>query len=473
MRITSLDVNGEGLGTLDGRPVAVPLTIPGEDVEARAASRRGGGADLVRVLSPSPHRVAPACRHFGSCGGCSWQHIAYAEQLRLKRRILQELIEAATGPGAPEVLPTLPTPAHDPLTAKLDAPPSDPPAPWHFRNKAAFVFGPGSQGRPLVMGHFRRRLQSVVPIDECPVHREEGNQAAFLMRDALGRARIPGASSDGTEGVARHAVVRVAEDTGDWLTTLVVTENVKPLRRASDHFVRAAIRGATPSGALPQARGLCLNTNDRPGPLMFGRDTRHVAGARAIWERVAGVSFLLSPTSFFQTNVRAARALAAEVLSALSGDEYERILDLYSGVGLFALPLAREGRSVTAVEGNREAVAAACEAARANRITARSFRALAAPVERAMSRLDLRGPAGGWDAVVLDPPREGCAPDVLDWLLRTLRPKRIVYVSCNPEALAHDLRLAAPADYRVARVRPVDMFPHTAHVESVSVLDCR
>ena len=324
MRITSLDVNGEGLGTLDGRPVAVPLTIPGEDVEARAASRRGGGADLVRVLSPSPHRVAPACRHFGSCGGCSWQHIAYAEQLRLKRRILQELIEAATGPGAPEVLPTLPTPAHDPLTAKLDAPPSDPPAPWHFRNKAAFVFGPGSQGRPLVMGHFRRRSRSVVPIDECPVHREEGNQAAFLMRDALGRARIPGASSDGTEGVARHAVVRVAEDTGDWLTTLVVTENVKPLRRASDHFVRAAIRGATPSGALPQARGLCLNTNDRPGPLMFGRDTRHVAGARAIWERVAGVSFLLSPTSFFQTNVRAARALAAEVLSALSGDEYEQ-----------------------------------------------------------------------------------------------------------------------------------------------------
>jgi 23S rRNA (uracil1939-C5)-methyltransferase len=261
----------------------------------------------------------------------------------------------------------------------------------------------------------------------------------------------------------------------------VVTENVKPLRRVTETFLgeianpskgelaRPRPRQAVTSPSLPS--GLFLNVHDRPGPYLFGRETRHLAGVRETREEVAGVSYVISPTSFFQTNVRAARVLVAEVLAAVSDRRFARILDLYAGVGLFALPLARDGRTVTAVEEDRDAMAAARSAARENRVPAGRFRAVPGRVEDVKARLTPRSAADAWDAVVLDPPRDGCPPSVLDWLLRTIRPARMVYVSCNPEALARDLASAAPAGYAIRRVQPVDMFPHTAHVETVAIVD--
>lgn len=475
-RILRLDAEGDGVALVGGTEVRVPYVIPGELVEIRATGRRAEG-ELVRVLTASPHRVTPRCRHFGPCGGCAWQHIAYPEQLRLKQQFLQRLLAEALGRGAPRVRATLPTPdrgrlGEAPGPQHGEAPPPEPgeprsvpAAPWQYRNKVHFVLGPGTRGHSLEIGHYRRRSRTVIPVIECPVHPDEGNRVAFEMRDALERAGIPGTGGDAAEGVARHVVVRVAESREEWLATLVVTENVKPLRRVTADFVRRPRGGAT--------WGLSLNVHDRPGPYLFGRETRHLAGVRDIREEVAGVSYVLSPTSFFQTNVRAAGVLVADVLQALADPRLARILDLYAGVGLFALPLARDGRTVTAVEENRNAMAAAAAAARENRLPERRFRTVALPVEQAMGRLTPRSASEAWDAVVLDPPREGCPPEVLEWLFGTVRPARIVYVSCNPEALARDLRFVAPARYAITRVQPVDMFPHTAHIESVTVLERR
>jgi 23S rRNA (uracil1939-C5)-methyltransferase len=486
--ILRLDIEGDGMAEIAGRPVRVPRVIPGEQVEARAAVGGRDRAELVRVLSASPHRVTAPCRHFGPCGGCAWQHISYAEQLRLKQELVERLLRESLGASAPRVLPTLPTPAERwppadaPIRLKPDSTTLGPRTPWHYRNKVSFVFGPGGRGRSLVMGHYRRGSRGVIPVVECPVHAETGNRVAFAMRDALERARIPGASGDAADGIARHVVVRVAERDNSWLATLVVTENVKPLRRVTETFLgemaesRAGGRAArSPDRQIARMAGaswgLSLNVHDRPGPYLFGRETRHLAGAHEVREEVAGVSYVISPASFFQTNVRAARALVAQVLEALADRRFARILDLYAGVGLFALPLARGGRAVTAVEENREAMAAATVAARESRVPERFFRSVTGRVEDLTARLTPRGTASGWDAVVLDPPREGCPPVVLDWLFRTLRPARLVYVSCNPEALARDLRGAAPAGYAIARVQPLDMFPHTAHVETVVILD--
>lgn len=413
-------------------------------------------------LVSSAHRVTPRCRHFGPCGGCDWQHIAYAEQLRLKQRMIEDAV-----PRGVHVLPTLATPSPGDGT------------PWGYRNKVSFVFGPGGGQQPLVMGHYRRGSRTILAVEECPVHAEAGNLFAFALRDALAKAHVAGASPDGRVGVARYVVVRVSESTGEVVGTLVATENAKALRRVTaDLQARIA---PDLSGGRRSAVGFHLNLHDRPGSFLFGGETRRLFGLAEVREQVSGVSYLVSPTSFFQTNVRAAGVMAGVVLEALADERFGRILDLYAGVGLFALPMAKAGRRVTAIEENREALAGAAAALRLNGIDPGRCRLVAARVEDALGGpagdrrgARRRGPtesAGGeWDAIVLDPPRQGCPPGVLDFVLRSLRPSRIVYVSCSPEALSRDMARVEGTGYQFERVQPVDMFPHTTHVETVVVL---
>jgi 23S rRNA (uracil-5-)-methyltransferase RumA len=339
----------------------------------------------------------------------------------------------------------------------------EPAGPWGYRDKVSFVFAPAGR-QPLVMGHYRRGTRNAFAAGECPVHAEAGNEMAFRLRDALVRAGVPAAAPDGRNGIARHVVVRVAEGTGDRLATLVVTENVVPLRRVTADMERFGRTG----GRLPDTRfGFHLNLHDRADGFLFGPETKRLFGPMEVRETLAGVTFLLSPTSFFQTNVRIAALMVDHVLRLLPPDACPRVLDLYSGVGLFALPLARRGQEVTAVEENRHAVAAADAAVRFNRLPESLYRPVSGRVESAMSRLTPRLGDRGWDAVVLDPPRQGCPPAVLDWVFRTLRPRLAVYVSCNPQALATDLA-AIPRDYTVAEITPYDMFPHTAHIEAIA-----
>jgi 23S rRNA (uracil1939-C5)-methyltransferase len=458
--IDGLDFDGDGLADLDGRSVRVPLTIPGERVEASVRRERGRELEgrLVRIVRSSPFRVAPRCPHFGPCGGCAWQHIAYPEQLRLKRALVQSLLDHALGPGSPDVAAPLPTP----VQAGADAP-------WAFRSKVSFVFGAGPRGSSAVMGHYRRGSRQVVAVRECPVHAAAGNEAAFAVRAALDRARLPGCSPDADDGIARHVVVRVAVETGERLVTLVVTENVKPLRGVTDDVRRALLPSPGQEGPIAPASGRVgfhLNVHDRPGPYLFGRETRRLFGENEIRERVAGVTYVIGPTAFFQTNVAAAEVMVRLVMDAIPADRYRRVFDLYSGVGLFALPMAARGQTITAVEENREALTSAAAAIRLNRIDDRACRLMSGRVESVLARLT----STPCDAVVLDPPRQGCPPRVLDAVVSGCRPETIVYVSCNPEALATDLAAIPGRLYRIERVQPVDMFPHTAHVETVAVL---
>ena len=462
--MTSVNADGDGVATVQSRPVTVPGTIPGERVLARLHRAKDGSisGEPTRLLAPSPHRVTPCCRHFGACGGCAWQHIGYDEQLRLKQRIVERAV-----PRGVKVSPTLPTPS----------PGGD--TPWGFRDKVSFVFGPGSREQPLVMGHYRRGSRTILPVEECPVHAAAGNRLAFELFGALARARVEAASPDGRVGVARYVVARVSEHSGEVVGTLVATENAKVLRRVTTDL-EARIAPDLAAGNRATV-GFHLNLHDGPGPFLFGGETRRLFGLAEVREQVGGVSYLVSPTAFFQTNVRAADVLVRLVLEALADPRFGRVLDLYAGVGLFALPLAKAGRTVTAVEENRDAMAGAAAALRLNRIAAERCRLVAARVEDARGglpgdrrasarRQPMRIASGEWDAVVLDPPRQGCPPLVLDVVLRTLRPARIVYVSCNPGALARDMAQVEPSGYRFERVQPVDMFPHTAHVETVVVL---
>ena len=478
-----LNAAGDGVARHRQREITVPFTIPGERVrvslppspprDARSLQGR-----ILDILRPSPHRVVARCAHFGPnaegggpCGGCAWQHIAYPEQLRLKTGIVSRLVAAAL-PGAPDVRPMLPaTPLSDP---------------WGYRHKVHFVVDESQ-----FMGHYVRGSRRIVPVYECPVHDERGNRLAFALADALNRSTTTGAAparrssrSQRAGGAGRSAIdradgadrsrrparsttlesvaIRVAGASDEVMATLVVRDD-------GDRYLRNATRAVLDGQEAPTS--LHINLHPRDDGYIFGRETRRITGPARLREVVAGTTFLISPTAFFQTNVRAAELLVSLVLDVIP--PAVPVLDLYAGAGLFALPLARAGHAVVAIEENREAVADGEASLRLNGIAPASCRFIAQPVETALHRAAGRRPPRPDTVVVLDPPREGCSAAVVEGVFADVQPRLAVYISCNPEALARDLAAAAAHGYRVQSLQPVDMFPHTAHIETVAVLERR
>lgn len=354
------------------------------------------------------------CKHFGVCGGCTLPGVAYAEQLARKRTELSRLL----GFDVPAFIPS--------------------PSESGFRSKVAFVFGPG------IMGHYAMGSQRIVRIEECPVHHERGNRIAFALRDHLLRAPIP-------NGVLRHLIVRTTADGREASAMLVVRQNDKSLRAPVRKFL----------GSSERPDGFFVNIHTKPGPFMVGDETIKIEGRSHVRENVGGMSYLVSPTAFFQTNVGAAEILVTLVLEEIGSPQ--RVLDLYCGSGLFSLHIARTGAAVTAIEENRQAIVDAEASVRLNRLPPGQIRFVAARVEEALARAAKES----WDAVILDPPRQGCPGAVISAVFERLRPARAVYVSCNPDALARELPVILKAGYRATRVQPVDMFPHTDHIETV------
>jgi 23S rRNA (uracil1939-C5)-methyltransferase len=439
--IEYLDTSGDGVARHRGQTIIVPFTIPGERVHVALGPRRNGvaSASLIDIVRASPHRVGPRCAHFGVCGGCAWQHIAYPEQLRLKTEIVGRLVHTAV-PGAPAPLPMIAaTPVEDP---------------WHYRQKAHFVFrppSPGGFGAPgsaagLIMGHYARGSRRVMAVEECPVHDERGNAIAFGLFKSYARM---GPAPTTLKSIA----VRVSGSRDETMATLVVTSD-------TDKRLRTATRQALTASWAPSS--FHVNVHPRGDPFIFGPETRRITGTERLREDVSGAAFLISPTAFFQTNVKAAEILVRLVLEAVPADA--TVLDLYAGAGLFALPLARRGHQVVAVEANPAAVADGEASLRLNRIPAERCRFIAKPVGAVTRRWRAA------TAVVLDPPREGCEAAVLDDVFGGMRPTTAVYVSCKPETLARDLKRAVRHGYAVSSLQPVDMFPHTPHIETVVVM---
>lgn len=363
------------------------------------------------------------CKHFGVCGGCTLPGVPYAEQLARKQQFLSRLL-------ALDVPPLIPSPAES-----------------GFRNKVSFVFANG------VMGHYALKSQRVIPIEECPVHHERGNRIAFALAAAF--ARVTSFGPGGTfKSLLRHIIVRTTQDGREASAMLVVWSNEKALRTPVRKFLASAER----------PDGFFVNIHPKPGPYMAGDETIKIEGRSHVKEVVGGMSYLVSPTAFFQTNVGAAEELVKLVMQEVGSSK--RVLDLYCGTGLFSLQIAKAGARVTAIEDNRQAIADAEANVRINRLPPGQIRFISGRVEEALARVA----KDSWDAVVLDPPRQGCPPAVLSAVFEEIRPARVIYVSCNPDALAAELPGILKAGYRVTRVQPVDMFPHTDHIETVMAL---
>jgi 23S rRNA (uracil1939-C5)-methyltransferase len=439
LRIDSLAYGGNGVARLDGFVVFVRGGLPGDLVRARATKVKRGFAEATRtaLLEPGPDRVPAPCRHFGVCGGCRFQDYAYARQLAAKEAQVRDALTRLGGFAAPPVAPIVPAEQE-----------------YGYRNKLEYSFAPGPDG--LVLGFHRAgRWDEVIDVEECLLTTDVGN----AIREAVKRwAREEGLEpydQDAGTGYLRHLVLREGRNTGQVLVLLVTAPGE---RFDADYLVETLT-------AFPEVRSLHWAVNDRPAEVT-NLPTRLLWGSEWIEEELCGLRFRLRPNAFLQTNTAMAETLYGLARDAAGLTGTETLYDLYCGTGTIGLSLAASASSVWGVEISEESVACAIENAGVNEIANASF--FAGNVGQSLE--ELRERAGPPDVVVVDPPRAGLAGKALR---RTgaLQAPRLVYVSCNPTTLASDLAvLRDDYGYVLERCTPVDMFPHTPHIESVSSL---
>ncbi len=440
LRIDSLAFGGNGVARLDGFVVFVRAGLPGDTVRARVTKvqRRHAEAVTTEVIEAGPQRVEAPCAHYPACGGCRFQDLAYEAQLAAKHAWVEDSLRRIAGIAEPLL---------EPIVGAEEI--------FGYRNKMEYSFAPSPDG-PVLGLHRAGRWDQVLELDTCHLTTDLGNRIRNTMRDWAREERLEAYDQAEAKGYLRHLVVREGRNTGQALVQLVTHER--------ERFDRERLIEVLT--AFPEVRSIHWTVNDTPAEVT-NLPSELLWGEEAIEEELGGLRFRVRPNAFLQTNTRMADRLygLARDEAGLTGSE--TVYDLYCGIGTIGLSLARDALTVWGIEISEESVACAIENAELNSIGNAGF--FAGNVGEVLR--DLRARAGDPDVVVVDPPRAGLAGKALKRLGELAAP-RIVYVSCNPTTLAGDSkRLIEQYGYRLLRTRPVDMFPHTPHVESVSLLE--
>ncbi len=437
LRVDSLAYGGNGVARLDGFVVFVRRGLPGDTVHARVTKVKGGYAEAVAldVVEAGPEHVEARCAHFGACGGCRFQDLAYEAQIREKATQVRDALARIGGIADAELEPIVPAVEQ-----------------YGYRNKLEYSFT-GTDAGPALGFHRAGRWDEVLPIERCHLTSDAGNE----IRRAVERwARAEGLAAydqRSGEGFLRHLVVREGRNTGQALVMLVTAPGtLRPVE---------SLLGAL--SQIPAVRSVQWAVNDRPAEVT-NLPSVVLYGDDALEEELLGLRLRVRPNAFLQTNTAMCERLYGLVsdYAALTGEE--TVYDLYCGIGAIGLVLARDALTVWGIEIAEESVACAIENAQLNGITNTAF--FAGEVADAVDELVPR--AGRPDVVVVDPPRAGLTAKALRSIGELAAP-RIVYVSCNPTTLAGNAAvLCGELGYRLERARPVDMFPHTPHIETVA-----
>jgi 23S rRNA (uracil1939-C5)-methyltransferase len=439
LHVDSLAYGGNGVARLDGFVVFVRRGLPGDTVRARVTKVKRSHAEALalEVVSAGAARVEAPCAHYPACGGCRFQDLAYDSQLQAKQEQVREALRRIGGIEEPPLEPIVPAESQ-----------------FHYRNKLEYSFTATPSG-PALGFHKAGRWDEVLEVEKCWLTTDLGNAIRDAVRDWSREERLEPYDQAEQTGYLRHLVVREGRNTGQVLVQLSTAAGERFER---DEFVERLRR-------FPQVRSIHWAVNDTPAEVT-NLPTTLLWGDEAIEEELCGLRFRVRPNAFLQTNTAMAERLygLAGEFAALQGGE--NVYDLYCGIGTIGLSLASRALTVWGVEVSEESVACALENADLNGITNAAFFA----GETADALAELRERAGDPDVVVVDPPRAGLSNKALRRLGRLGAP-RIVYVSCNPTTLAGDVKeLAASWGYGLERARPVDMFPHTPHTETVALL---
>jgi len=441
LEVESLAYGGNGVARLNGFVIFVRRGLPGDRVRARVTKVKRSHAEALatEVVRPGPQRVEAPCAHFPACGGCRFQDLEYGAQLAQKESQVRDAFQRIAAIAEPPLEPIVPCE----------------PEIFHYRNKLEYSFTRTDAG-PALGFHRAGRWDEVLDIERCWLTTDLGNGIRAAVRDWAREEGLEAYSQEDGTGYLRHLVIREGRNTGQALVQLVTA--------AGERFERGYFVDVVRK--FPEVRSVHWSVNDTPAEVT-NLPTVLLWGEESIEEELGGLRFRVRPNAFLQTNTAMAERLYALARAAAGLTGGETVWDLYCGIGTIGLSLAADALTVWGIEVSEESVACALENAELNAISNVAF--FAGNVGQVTQELLER--SGPPDVVVVDPPRAGLAGKALRRLGEIGAP-RLVYVSCNPTTLASDVKvLRGDYGYELLRVTPVDMFPHTPHVECVALLE--
>ncbi|MBT2697255.1 23S rRNA (uracil(1939)-C(5))-methyltransferase RlmD [Bacillus sp. ISL-40] len=443
LTIKRLGINGEGVGYFKKQVVFVPGALPGEEVvvEATKINPKFAEAKIKKIRIKSPHRALPLCPVYDQCGGCQLQHLKYDQQLKEKRDIIIQSLERHTKVDINK------------LDIRETIGMEDP---WGYRNKSSFQVK-AIDGKVLA-GLYGLNSHQLINIDECAVQHAQTNEATSEVKRILEELKIPIYNEKSRKGIIRTIVTRVGIQTGELQIVLITTQKELP---KVDTIIQEIQK------RLPHVKSIVQNINGQKTSLIFGEETLPLAGEDFIQETLGDLQFELSARTFFQLNPVQTVKLYNEVKKAAALTGEEKVLDAYCGVGTIGLWLADQAGEVRGMDVITESIEDAKKNAKRHGITNTKY--VPGKAEEVLPKWVKKG----WkpDVIVVDPPRTGLEGQLIQTILQA-EPKKLIYISCNPSTLAKDIQNLS-AKYEVKYIQPVDMFPHTAHVECVSLIVLR
>ncbi|MGN0493866.1 MAG: 23S rRNA (uracil(1939)-C(5))-methyltransferase RlmD [Acutalibacteraceae bacterium] len=438
IEITDMTDEGSGIGRYCGMAVFVPCTAVGDRALVRVLKVKKTYAygKLISLSSPSPDRTENDCPSFSRCGGCVYRHIDYSAELRIK---YSRVYEAVKRIGGVDIKPS-------PIIASA--------SPDRYRNKAQYPVAEDG-----TLGFYSFHSHRIAPCDGCALQPEIFDKIAAVCTEWIRQNGISVYNEQSHRGLLRHIYLRLAEKTGEIMVVAVI--NGKDLPFAEDLKERLL------SVCGERLKSLQININRDKTNVILGDKCHCLYGSEYITDILCGVKVRLSPLSFYQVNRTTAERLYQKA-AEYAAPEGKIVLDLYCGAGTIGLSMANRARQIIGAEIVPEAVADARFNAKLNGIENAEF--ICADASDAANKLCERGVSP--DAVILDPPRKGCSPELINTVAEKFRPERVVYVSCDPATLARDIKLFSEKGYFLKEYTPVDMFPRTAHIECCALI-CR
>jgi 23S rRNA (uracil1939-C5)-methyltransferase len=438
--IEDLTHDGNGVGKINGYPLFVQGALPGETVGVHVLKtlKNYGFAKVVDLIEKSPDRVDAPCVYFDKCGGCQLQHLSYEGQLKWKQKMVENVMKRL---------------------GKIDAPVLSVKGmeePWHYRNKSQIPFAQNEAGQ-AVAGFYKTKSHAIVDMERCLIQTGEADMMMADLKGELAALGIRPYDEKSHQGMLRHVVVRKGRATGEVMIVLVTKAKKFSQKEAAVAKIRELV---------PNVTSIVQNINGEKTNVIFGDETVTLWGKDTIEDTIGNVRFEISARSFYQVNPLQTEVLYKQALDYAQVEGNERVIDAYCGIGSISLFLAQKAGHVMGVEIVPQAIEDAKRNAELNGFTNTYFEA--GPAEEVIPRWYKEGKEA--DVLVVDPPRKGCDEALLNTIIEQ-KPKRVVYVSCNPATLARDLRILEDGGYKTQEVQPVDMFPHTTHCEAVAWLE--
>lgn len=440
LNITSATAEGSGVGKTDeGIAVFVPLSAIGDTLRVRILKVKKTYAfgKIEEILTPSSVRIAPDCPQFSKCGGCVWRHISYEEECRIKQQKVTDAVERIGGIST----------NFQPIMASKQV--------QRYRNKAQFPIGTSDCGETL-MGFYAFHSHRVIDCGDCALQPAVFQRVMNLTRDFIKATNASIYDEATGKGRLRHLYIRYGEVTDELMVCYVVNGNGL---KQEDLLVKMLRNG------LPNLKTVVINSNREKTNVILGSKNRVAFGSGYITDVLCGLQFKISPFSFWQVNRAQAERLYAKAREYANLGGSETLLDLYCGTGTIGLTMAGNCKELIGVEIIEDAIKDAEHNAAVNNICNARFICSDAP--KAAAQLEAEGVRP--DVVILDPPRKGCGEELVNTIGR-MNPDRVVYVSCDPATLARDLKYFSQIGYQTHEVTPCDMFPRTAHVETIAFL---